>query len=63
MRRSYDVVALIFGVLLTCVSVGSLWLSFVGPINWRVVKLIAPLALVAVGVVGLALSRHRQPPT
>ena len=60
MRRSYDVVALIFGVMLTCVSAGSLWLAFIGPIDWRVVKIIAPLGLVAVGILGLALSRNRH---
>lgn len=60
MRRTYDVVALIFGVLLSCLAVGSLWLSFVGPINWHVIQIIAPLGLVAVGVVGLALSRNRS---
>ena len=60
MRRSYDVVSLIFGVLLTCVAAGSLWLAFIGPIDWRVVKIVAPLALVAVGILGLALSRNRH---
>ena len=30
MRRRYDVVALIFGVLLSGVALGSLWLTFVG---------------------------------
>ena len=60
MRRTYDVVALIFGVLVTCVAAGSLWLSFVGSINWHLVKIIAPLGLVAIGVLGLALSRNRH---
>jgi hypothetical protein len=60
MTRSRDVVALIFGVVMTSVAVGSLWLSFVGPINWQLVKIIAPLGLIAAGVLGLALSRNRS---
>ena len=59
-RPPYDVVALIFGLALTCVAVGSLWLSFVGSINWSLVKIVAPLGLVAVGVLGLFLSRSRR---
>ena len=60
MTRSRDVVALIFGVVMTSIAVGSLWLSFVGPINWQLVKIIAPLGLIAAGVLGLALSRNRS---
>ena len=59
MRRSYDVVALIFGLLVTSVAIGSLWSTFVGPLNWAWLKIIAPLGLVAVGILGLALSRNR----
>ena len=59
MRRSYDVVALIFGLMLTCLAAASLWHSLVGPIDWHVVKIVAPLALTAVGVLGLVLSRNR----
>ena len=60
MTRSRDVVALIFGVVMTSIAIGSLWLSFVGPINWQLVKIIAPLGLIAAGVLGLALSRNRS---
>ena len=60
MSRSRDVVALIFGLVMTSIAVGSLWLSFVGSINWQLVKIIAPLGLIAAGVLGLALSRNRS---
>ena len=60
MTRSKDVVALIFGLVFTSIAVGSLWLSFVGSINWQLVKIIAPLGLIAAGVLGLALSRNRS---
>jgi hypothetical protein len=52
MRRTYDVVALIFGLLLSCVALGSL--------NWQVIRIVAPMGLVAVGVLGLVLSRNHQ---
>jgi hypothetical protein len=60
MRKTYDVVALIFGLLLCGVALVSLWLTFVGPLNWQVIRIVAPMGLVAVGVVGLVLSRNRQ---
>ena len=60
MTRNRDVVALIFGLVFTSIAVGSLWLSFVGSINWQLVKIIAPLGLIAAGVLGLALSRNRS---
>ena len=53
-------VALVFGLLLTTVAAGSLWISFVGSISWPMVRVVAPLALVVVGVLGLALSRNRE---
>lgn len=58
--RRLDVVALVSGVLLTGVAAASLWWSITGAINWEVLKIVAPLALVAVGVAGLALSRNRE---
>jgi hypothetical protein len=59
MRRTYDVVALITGVLFSCIALGGLWLTLVGPLPWGVIKIVAPLGLVALGVGGLALSRNR----
>lgn len=58
--RRLDVVALITGVLLTGIAIASLWWSVTGWLNWDVLKIVAPLSLVAVGVVGLALSRNRE---
>jgi hypothetical protein len=55
-----DVVALVFGLLLTAIGAGALWLAFTGSLNWHVVKVAAPLALVVVGVLGLAFSRNRS---
>ena len=59
MSKTYDVVALIFGLVLSCVALGSLWLTFVGPLNWQVIRIVAPISLIAVGVLGLVLSRNR----
>lgn len=54
-----DVVALISGLLLTAVAIGSLWFSITGSMNWPLIRVAAPLALVAVGILGLALSRNK----
>ena len=57
MRRP-DVVALVTGVCFACLALAVLWGALVGPLSWAVVKVVAPLVLVAVGVAGLALSRR-----
>lgn len=57
-RLPFDVVALIFGVVLTGVAAVALRLSLAGSLNWSLLKTAAPLGLVAVGVVGLILSRR-----
>lgn len=57
-RRRLDVVALVFGVVLTGVATAALWLSVVGSLSWSLLGTLAPLALVAVGVTGLVLSRR-----
>ncbi len=59
MRHSYDVVALITGVLFSCIALGALWLTLAGSLPWPVIKIAAPLGLVALGIGGLALSRNR----
>ncbi len=59
MKRTYDVVALITGVLFTVVALGGPWLALIGPMPWAVIKIVAPLGLVVLGVGGLALSRNR----
>jgi hypothetical protein len=58
--RNPDVVALVFGLLLSAVAVAALWQSFVGALDWELLKIAAPLALVMIGVLGLALSRNRS---
>lgn len=58
--RRVDVVALVFGLLLLGVSGLSLWASFGGRIDWSMLKIAAPLSLVVVGILGLALSRNRS---
>lgn len=52
-----DTVALIFGLLLTGVAVGSLWFAITGRLDWDLLKLAIPIGLVVVGVAGLAVSR------
>ena len=59
-KRTYDVVALITGVMFTVLALCALWLVLVGPLPWSVIKIVAPLGLVALGVGGLALSRNRS---
>lgn len=57
-RTKLDVVALVFGLVLTATAAAALWLSVVGSLNWSLLRTVAPLVLVVVGVVGLALSRR-----
>lgn len=59
MKRPVDVVSLLMGLLLTTIAGVVLWLTFVGPLNWSLVKVAAPFGLVVAGVIGLALSRNR----
>ncbi len=55
-----DVVSLIFGVVITGIALAALWTTYVGSIDWQVLKIAAPLGLVVLGVAGLALSRNRD---
>ncbi|MFT4166431.1 MAG: hypothetical protein QM650_14430 [Microlunatus sp.] len=52
-----DSVALIFGLLLSAVAVGSLWFAITGVVDWDVLKLAIPIGLVVVGIAGLLVSR------
>lgn len=56
--RSFDVVALVFGLLLTGIALTALWSTLIGPVDWELLKVVAPLSLVAIGIGGLALSRR-----
>lgn len=57
--KRFDVVALVSGVCFLGLALAVGWSALVGPISWAVVKVVAPLVLVVVGVTGLALSRNR----
>ena len=50
-----------FNVGLACVGLAvlTLWSSF-GTVDWRIVPIVAPLVLVAIGLAGLLLSRASQ---
>jgi hypothetical protein len=54
-----DVLALVFGVLMSAVALVALWLAFTGSVNWHLIRVAGPLCLVVVGVLGLALSRRQ----
>jgi len=56
-RGRVDVVALVFGVLFLGVAGVALWAGL-GRVDWQLLQIVAPLGLVAVGVVGLTLSRR-----
>jgi hypothetical protein len=58
--RSVDVLALVVGVVFSAIAVLFLWLNLFGSINWEVVRIAAPLGLLSLGIVGLALSRNRS---
>lgn len=51
--------ALTVGLLLVAIAAGSLWLTFGGSLSWQLVRVLVPLVLVVVGVLGVLLSRHR----
>ncbi|MFP5283671.1 MAG: hypothetical protein ACLGIF_09490 [Actinomycetes bacterium] len=56
--RRLDVVALVFGLLLCGIAVSALWAALGGPVDWRLLQIVAPLSLVVIGITGLALSRR-----
>jgi hypothetical protein len=57
MRRR-DGVALVAGLVLIAVALGALWFAFTGTLDWQLVGTVAPLALVAIGMLGLVVSRN-----
>jgi len=56
--RSRDAVALVFGLLFTGVAAAALWHALTGSLDWTLLQTATPLALVVIGVLGLALSRR-----
>ena len=58
MKRTADVTALVFGLIVTTIAGAALWRVLIGDLNWSLVKVAAPLGLVVIGVIGLALSRR-----
>ncbi len=57
-RVRLDVVSLVLGLLMVVVAAAALWLTFVGPLDWGLLSTAAPLVLVAVGALGLVLTRR-----
>ena len=57
-RRPLDIVSLVFGLLMVAVAGTALWHSVTGSLDWSLVKTAAPLVLVAVGALGLVLTRR-----
>lgn len=53
-----DVVSLVFGLLMVGLATTALWLAFTGSLDWSLLKTAAPLVLVAVGALGLVLTRR-----
>jgi hypothetical protein len=58
--RSRDVAAFVVGAVLSGIAVLALWLAFAGSIDWGIVRIVAPLGLVAIGILGLTLARNRS---
>jgi hypothetical protein len=56
--KRFDVVALVTGVCFLGLALAVLAGALIGPLSWGLVKIVAPLVLVVVGVAGLALSRR-----
>lgn len=61
-RRRPDVGALLVGVVLLAVAGLVLWTSLGWTVDWGLVVVLAPIALIVLGVLGLTLSRrpHRD---
>lgn len=58
--RRLDVLAFVAGILMTALALGCLWFLTTGTVSWPVLRVGAPAFLVAVGLLGLALSRVRR---
>lgn len=58
MNWRIDVLALVAGLLAIGAAGLALGVTLVGSVDWALVKIVAPLALVVIGVVGLVVSRR-----
>ena len=58
MRRRADVTGLILGLLFLLLAAVGLWAAF-GTVDWTALGLALPFALVALGMLGLNLSRSK----
>ena len=56
--KRFDVVALVSGVCFLGLALIVLSNALLTPVTWGMVKIVAPVVLVMVGVAGLALSRR-----
>lgn len=54
-----DVTAFNAGLVFLVVAALGLWMAF-GDVNWKLVSIAAPLALVFIGAAGLILSRTKS---
>lgn len=60
MKRRPDAFSVVLGLLATILAVGGLWLSFGGSVEWSTLRIVAPLVLVLIGIIGLAAARPRS---
>lgn len=60
MKRRPDAVSVVLGLLATILSLGGLWLTFGGSVDWSTLRIVAPLVLVLIGIIGLAAARPRS---
>ena len=60
MKRRPDAVSVVLGLLATILALGGLWLTFGGSVEWSTLRIVAPLVLVLIGIIGLAAARPRS---
>ena len=60
MKRRPDAVSVVLGLLATILALGGLWLTFGGSVDWSTLRVVAPLVLVLIGIIGLAAARPRS---
>jgi hypothetical protein len=59
-RRRLDASSLIWGLLFLLIAGLGLWVAVGGPIDWHLITISAPVVLIALGLLGLLLSRPRR---